>query len=285
MERKRSGPYEKREKNSRTDGRPDFRRPAPPREDRAVDRISEDLHWGRQIVVKLLKESPDKVQKVYLGKNVTDRFSMQIGELAEKGRVVVQRVAPEVLTEMCGGGEHQGVACRSGISMIGLEDLLARLSDGAGPVLLVLLDHIQDPHNLGSVARTAEGCGASAVIFPKRRSALPGATVVKVSAGAALRVPMVAVNNVSQTIMELQRNGFWTIGLDNNSGRSIWSEPMPERTVLVAGSEGEGLSRLVGETCDEIVRIPLSGSTGSLNAGVACGVAMFEWARKWRRQD
>ncbi len=237
------------------------------------------------MVVKLLKESPDRVQKVYLGKNVSDRFSMQIGELAGKGRIVVQRVAPEALTEMCGGAEHQGVACRSGISMMELDDLLLRLPDATGPVLLVLLDHIQDPQNLGSIARSAEGCGASAVIFPKRRAALPGATVVKVSAGAALRVPMVVVNNVSRTVLELQRNGFWTIGLDNNSGRSIWSEPMPERTVLVVGSEGEGLSRLVKETCDEVVRIPLHGATGSLNAGVACGVAMFEWARKWGEHE
>ena len=276
MERRR----EKSERSGRTAGKRDYRRPALPRP-AAEDKVSEDLHWGRQIVVKLLRESPDRVQKVYLGKNVSDRFSLQVGELAEKGRVVVQRVAPEILSEMCGGAEHQGVACRCGVSMLELQDMLALLADRKGPVMLMLLDHIQDPHNLGSVARSAEGSGASAVIFPKRRSALPGSTVVKVSSGAALRIPMVAVTNVSQAIQELQRAGFWAIGLDNNAGRSIWAEPMPERTLLVAGSEGEGLSRLVGETCDEIVRIPLSGSTGSLNAGVACGIAMFEWARKW----
>ncbi len=105
------------------------------------------------------------------------------------------------------------------------------------------------------------------------------------SAGAALRLPMVAVNNVSQTVKELQEAGFWTIGLDNNKGRPIWGEALPERVLLVVGSEGEGLSRLVAENCDEVVRIPLSGKTGSLNASVAAAVGMFEWARKWGRQS
>jgi len=229
-----------------------------------------------------LKDSPERVQKIYLGKNVSDRFSLQIGALAEKGKVVVQRVAPEILTEMCGTSNHQGVACRSGdVPMLDLQDILPGFSEKKEPLLLVLLDHVQDPHNLGAVVRTAEACGATAVLFPKRRAALPGGTVVKVSAGAALRVPMVAVNNVTQTVKELQQNGFWTIGLDNRKGRSLWSEPLPEKTLLVVGSEGEGLSRLVAETCDEIVKIPVAGSTGSLNASVACAVGMFEWARKW----
>jgi len=168
--------------------------------------------------------------------------------------------------------------------MAELGDFLSSLPSG-GPLLVVVLDHVQDPHNLGAVARTAEACGAKGVLFPKRRGALPGGTVVKVSAGAALRLPMVGVNNVVQTVKELQESGFWTIGLDNRMGRSLWSEPMPERTALVVGAEGEGLSRLVSDTCDEIVRIPLTGETGSLNASVACAVGMFEWARKWGPQS
>ena len=168
--------------------------------------------------------------------------------------------------------------------MLELSEFIAGLPK-EGTLMLLLLDHIQDPQNLGAVVRTAEASGAAGVLFPKRRSALPGGTVVKVSAGAALRLPMVAVNNVSQTVKELQEAGFWTIGLDNNKGRSIWGEPLPERVLLVVGSEGEGLSRLVAENCDEVVRIPLSGKTGSLNASVAAAVGMFEWARKWGRQS
>ncbi|TDY52591.1 23S rRNA (guanosine2251-2'-O)-methyltransferase [Aminivibrio pyruvatiphilus] len=246
---------------------------------------SEDLNWGRQVVLQLLKESPDRVQKVFLGKNVSDSFSRQVKTLAEKGGVVVQVVTPEVLSEICGPVNHQGVACRSSeVSMADLGDFFSSLPS-AGPLLVVVLDHVQDPHNLGAVARTAEACGAKGVLFPKRRGALPGGTVVKVSAGAALRLPMVGINNVSQTVKELQEAGFWTIGLDNRAGRSLWSEPMPERTALIVGAEGEGLSRLVSDTCDEIVRIPLTGETGSLNASVACAVGMFEWARKWGPQS
>ena len=271
---------------SKNDEKRTYRKPVPPRAERNEEKRSEDIHWGRQVVLQLLKESPDKVQKVYLGKNVSDRFSLQIGALAEKGKVTVLRVTPEALTDMCGTNNHQGVACRSGeVSMLELQDILPLLDGKQGPVLLVLLDHVQDPHNLGAVVRTAEACGAMAVIFPKRRAALPGGTVVKVSAGAALRVPMVAVTNVAQTVKELQQNGFWTIGLDNKNGRILWTEAMPEKALLVVGAEGEGLSRLVAETCDEIVRIPFSGSTGSLNASVACAVGMFEWARKWGVQS
>ena len=249
------------------------------------EKKSEDINWGRQVVLQLLKDSPDKVQKVFLGKNVSEAFTRQILSLADKGNMVVQRVAPEVLTEICGPVNHQGVACRIGdVPMLEICEFIAGLPKKM-PLLLLLLDHIQDPQNLGAVVRTAEASGAAGVLFPKRRSALPGGTVVKVSAGAALRVPMVAVNNVSQTVKELQEAGFWTIGLDNNKGRSIWDEAMPEKVLLVVGSEGDGLSRLVAENCDEVVRIPLSGKTGSLNASVAAAVGMFEWARKWGRQS
>lgn len=242
---------------------------------------SEDINWGRQVVLQLLKDSPERVQKVYLGKNVSESFARQIFSLAEKGNMVVQRIAPEVLSEICGPVNHQGVACRIGdVPMLELAEFEAALPK-TGPVMLLLLDHIQDPQNLGAVVRSAEAFGAAGVLFSKRRSALPGGTVVKVSAGAALRLPMVAVNNVSQTIRELQESGFWTIGLDNKKGRSIWDDALPEKVLLVVGSEGEGLSRLVAENCDEVVRIPLSGKTGSLNASVAAAVGMFEWARKW----
>lgn len=245
----------------------------------------EDLHWGRQVVVQLLKDSPDKVLKIFLGKNVSESFARQVKLLAEKGNAVIQYVPQEVLSEICGGGNHQGVACRcSDVSMTDLPGFIASLPE-AGPLLVVLLDHIQDPHNLGAVVRSAEACGARGVLFPKRRGALPGGTVVKVSAGAALRVPMVAVDNVVRAVKDLQEANFWVVGMDNNQGRSLWAEPLQGRTALVIGAEGEGLSRLVAESCDEIVKIPIAGRTGSLNASVACAVGMFEWARKWVPQS
>lgn len=242
---------------------------------------NDDIRWGRQVVLQLLRESPDRVQKVYLGKNVSMAFSRQIQTLAAQGRIVVQSVTPEVLGELCGTVNHQGVACRSGEASI--RDLHTFLPEipKEKPAMLMLLDHVQDPHNLGAVIRSAEASGASAVLFPKRRSALPGGTVVKVSAGAALRVPLIGINNVTETVKLLQEEGFWTIGLHNERGRSLWESPLPERTLLIVGSESEGVSRLVLKTCDEIVRIPMTGGTGSLNASVAAALGMFEWARSW----
>ena len=252
-----------------------------PRKEPSDPKGMEDLHWGRQVVVQLLKDSPEKVLKIFLGKNVSESFARQVKLLAGKGNAVIQSISPEVLSEICGGGNHQGVACRcSEVTMTDLPGFISSLPQ-EGPQLVILLDHIQDPHNLGAVVRTAEACGAKGVLFPKRRGALPGGTVVKVSAGAALRLPMVAVDNVVRAIKDLQEANFWVVGMDNNQGRSLWSEPLQGRTVLVVGAEGEGLSRLVGESCDEIVRIPIEGGTGSLNASVACAVAMFEWVKKW----
>ncbi len=244
-------------------------------------RVSEDLNWGRQVVLQLLRESPDRVQKVFLGKNVSEAFARQIKTLAAGAGIAVQPVGADILSEMCGQANHQGIACRSGeVSIMEFEDLIKGLPSG-GSALIVLLDHIQDPHNLGAIVRSAEACGAKGVVFPRRRGALPGGAVVKVSAGAALRLPMAGVTNIARTVEQLQEAGFWTIGLENKMGRSLWSEEMPERTALVVGAEGEGLSRLVSEKCDELVQIPITGSTGSLNASVACAVGMFEWARKW----
>ena len=242
---------------------------------------TEGLSWGRQVVLQLLRESPDRVQKVFLGKNAGESFARQIKTLAADGGIAVQAVDPDVLSDMCGQANHQGVACRSGdVSIMDFEDLMKTLP-AEGPLLLVVLDHIQDPHNLGAIVRSAEACGASGILFPRRRGALPGGTVVKVSVGAALRLPMAGVTNIVRTIEQLQEAGFWTLGLENKRGRSLWEGEMPERVALVVGAEGEGLSRLAAETCDDLVQIPITGKTGSLNASVACALGMFEWARKW----
>ena len=130
-----------------------------------------------------------------------------------------------------------------------LEEFLRGI-DGDSPALVVVLDHIEDPHNLGAVIRSAEAGGASGVIVAKRRSAIPNDTVIKTSAGASLRLPVVQVANITRTIERLKESGFWAVGLDAGAGSSLWDEKMPERCALVVGAEGEGLSRLVGETCD-----------------------------------
>ena len=152
--------------------------------------------------------------------------------------------------------------------------------EGKTSALIVVLDHIEDPHNLGAIIRSAEAGGASGVISAKRRSALPTDTVIKTSAGASLRLPLVQVANITRTIEQLKAANFWTVGLDAKAQSSIWSEPLPERTALVVGAEGEGLSRLVAETCDMLRKIPINQEgVSSLNASVAAALGIFEWAR------
>lgn len=200
--------------------------------------------------------------------------------MAKSAGVVFQIVAPEALDKLSGGEKHQGVICRivQG-KTVELEEFLRGLADKSS-ALVVVLDHIEDPHNLGAIIRSAEAGGASGVISAKRRSALPNDTVIKTSAGASLRLPLVQVANITRTIESLKAANFWTIGLDAEAQGSLWSEELPERCALVVGAEGEGLSRLVGQTCDMLRKIPISSSgVSSLNASVAAALGIFEWSR------
>ena len=149
------------------------------------------------------------------------------------------------------------------------------------PVMLLLCDHLQDPHNLGAVIRTAEAAGAFAVLVPKRGGALPTGTVVKTSAGAALRMPLVKIGNVQSTIRVLQEAGFWVIGLDMAGRETLFKADMAPRTVFVIGAEGEGLGNAAAKACDDLRFIPMKGASGSLNASVAASLAMFEWVRSF----
>jgi 23S rRNA (guanosine2251-2'-O)-methyltransferase len=220
--------------------------------------------------------------KLVIANNVRPPFLDELVDAARAGKVVYQMAAPEAVDALCPGVRHQGVACRvTEAKLVELESFLKNLPKD-NPALIVVLDHIEDPHNLGAVVRSAEAAGAAAVVFPKRRSALPGGTVVKVSAGAALRVPMISVVNIARSVEQLKEAGFWAAGLENGAEASLWrkSEDLQSRTALVVGSEDEGISRLVGESCDQLFRIPIQGGVGSLNASVAAALGMFEWSRR-----
>ena len=148
--------------------------------------------------------------------------------------------------------------------------------------LLIILDHVEDPHNLGAIIRSAEAGGASGVIYPKKRAAVANDTVIKTSAGASLRLPLIQTANITNTIEKLKELNFWIIGLSEKSEKSIWSEKLPERCALVAGAEGSGISRLVMEHCDMLMKIPIQKeSAGSLNVSVATALGIFEWSRNF----
>jgi 23S rRNA (guanosine2251-2'-O)-methyltransferase len=241
---------------------------------------ADDVCWGRQPVLDLVRTSPGRCTKLVIANNVRPPFLDELVDAARAGKVVYQMAAPEALDTLCPGVRHQGVACRvTETKLLELEPFLKELPEGK-PALIVVLDHIEDPHNLGAIVRSAEAAGAVAVVFPKRRSALPGGTVVKVSAGAAMRVPMISVINVTRCVEQLKDAGFWTVGLDKNAVNSLWEAgSLQARTALVVGAEDEGLSRLVGKSCDQLVRIPIRGVVGSLNASVAAALGMFEWSK------
>ena len=256
------------------------RKPPWQKSDAPAREPADDVCWGRQPVLDLVRTSPGRCVKLVIANNVRPPFLDELVDAARSGKVVYQMAAPEALDALCPGARHQGVACRvTETRLLELESFLKGLPEGK-PALLVVLDHIEDPHNLGAVVRSAEAAGAAAVVFPKRRSALPGGTVVKVSAGAAMRVPMISVVNVARSVEQLKAAGFWTVGLDSGADNSLWDDsPLQARTALIVGAEDEGLSRLVGESCDQLVRIPIRGAVGSLNAGVAAALGMFEWSR------
>ena len=283
--KKRSG--DKKGRPHRGEGREAFKKypRGPQASQRSAPRFEErrepadDVCWGRQPVLDLIKNSPSRCTRLIIANNVRPPFLDELTDAARAGKVVYQMVPPEAVESLCPGVRHQGVGCRvTEVAPVDLEPFLNALPKEE-PALIVVLDHVEDPHNLGAIVRSAEAAGAAAVVYSKRRSALPGGTVVKTSAGAALRLPMIAVVNVARTLEELQEAGFWVVGLEGEAEASLWGDALPDRTALVVGAEGQGLSRLVGEKCDQLLRIPIEGKVGSLNASVAAALGAFEWRR------
>ena len=230
--------------------------------------------------MSLLEDSPDRCTKVIMGKNVQPHIRTKVTELCRSAGVTFQNAENSVLDRLTGKENHQGiVAYMAPMRLWDADELMGVIPPAPAPVMILLCDHIQDPHNLGAVIRSAEAAGASAVMIPKRGGCLPTGTVLKTSAGAALRLPVAKVGNISQTVKLLQEHGFWVVGLAMEGRETLFKADMPPRTVFVVGAEGEGLSSLVAKSCDELRFIPMQGTTGSLNASVAASIAMFEWTR------
>lgn len=242
---------------------------------------TKEFCWGRHPVLTLLEEAPGNCLRLYLQKTSRGEAVKKIIDMASSRKIPVQFVDSVQLERLCPDVNHQGVVAQvSPVQLFSLPQLTDLLPPAPEPALLILLDHLKDPQNLGAIIRTAEVAGATAVLFPSRRGALPTGSVLKVSAGAALRIPLFSVTNVAKTIEEITRDyDFWSLGLDHKASQTIWQSPPPERCLLVVGGEGEGLGTLVSSRCDERRRIPMRGQTGSLNASVAASVGMFEWFR------
>ncbi len=199
---------------------------------------------------------------------------------AANHRVPVTRVPQETIDRLSMGARHQGVVVRTAPAP-SLGDAELKSWQWTQDAVVLVLDGVTDPQNVGAAARTAEAAGADAMIVRKSRGVARTAAAVKASAGALLHLPVATVTNIARTLRALKEAGFWVVGLDVGASSLIGeAEPPPGRLALVVGSEGEGLSRLVRETCDELVAIPLQGKTASLNVAVAAGVGLFTYAKR-----
>ncbi|WP_335339634.1 23S rRNA (guanosine(2251)-2'-O)-methyltransferase RlmB, partial [Ferroacidibacillus organovorans] len=236
---------------------------------------------GRRAVLEAIK-GQRTLNKLLVQEGASGGSIGEILALSRANGIVTQMVPKAKLDELAQNKSHQGVAAYlSAKDYVELEALIAH-ARAHGPGLIVLLDGLEDPHNLGSVLRSAEGAGAHGVIIPKRRAVPLTGTVAKASAGALEHVQVARVGNVSQAIETLQKAGFWVYGADAEGEQTHDRVDLTEDVVLVIGNEGAGLAPLVKKRCDHLIRIPMTGKIQSLNAGVATGILLFEAVRQRR---
>lgn len=247
--------------------------------------MNPELSWGLHAVEEILRRTPHRVSLLLLQKGRRDRRSGELLQLAETAGVAVEYRAREELDRMA-GGRHQGVVAQlsAGESTAadlrwGEKDLLAALKTADNPLLLVL-DGVTDPHNLGACLRSADAAGVLAVITPKDRSADVTPVVRKVACGATETVPLVRVTNLARTLRSLQEAGIWIYGAAGEATQSLFDADLRGPAALVMGAEGTGLRRLTREHCDHLVCLPMAGAVSSLNVSVASGICLFEARRQ-----
>lgn len=238
----------------------------------------EETIAGRNPVCEALRAGRP-VNKIYLARGLKPATVAEITGLARERRVPVQKVDKQYLDRLVPGTAHQGIVARvAPHAYAELDDILAA-ARGDDP-LLVLLDEVTDPHNLGAIIRTAEAAGAHGVVIPRRRAAAVTPAVVKASAGAIEFVPVARVGNLAVTIDALKEKGIWVVGADASARQTIWDAPLDGPLALVVGGEDKGLGRLVREKCDLLVKLPMAGRVNSLNASVAAALVLFEAVRR-----
>ncbi len=220
---------------------------------------------------------------LYVQISATDHRVEKIIRMAEDKGVAVHRRDKGDLTRMCASSHHQGIALEvEPFRYTDFDDLLAAIGQSGSGGFLLVLDAIQDPHNLGALIRSAACAGADGVIIPKDRACGITAAAEKTSAGAVETVPVVMVTNIAQTLETLKKLGYWVYGLDGSARQSVYQTDFSGNVALVVGGEGEGIRPLVRKQCDVVMSIPQYGGVSSLNASVAGGIALFEVARKVR---
>ena len=280
MARNEYAPKKKTRNGNRPDrGRPERtekrQRPAREHVERTETQEVVDFVFGRHAVVEAL-QTPDRVNRVFIQEGTSGRDAAKVIELAREKGIQVQTVPKTKIEDLVGNAVHQGlVASIAAYEYADLEDVFKKAEEKGEDPFIVILDGVEDPHNLGSILRTADATGVHGIIISKRRSASLTATVAKASTGAIEHVPVVRVTNLTQTIEQLKARGVWVFGTDmNGTDYRKWNTSGP--LAIVMGNEGKGVSRIVKESVDEMVTIPMVGHVQSLNASVASALMMYE---------
>ncbi len=237
--------------------------------------------FGMHAVTGLLQRHPERVSLLLALESRADARMLQVLELAEKANVPIRRVTRGELDERVSGVSHQGVVAETGHSvLVGEKDLPDFLEGLKQPALLLVLDGVQDPHNLGACLRSADAAGVDAVIVPRDRSAPLNSTARKVACGAGETVPVIRVTNLARVLRVIKDQGIWLYGAAGEASESLYATDLSGPLALVLGGEGKGLRRLTRELCDGLMAIPLAGSVSSLNVSVATGICLFEARRQ-----
>jgi len=239
------------------------------------------LIHGFHAVVAKLRHSPEDVKELYIAEGRQDGRARDLVKAAEAAGVRILITDAARLDGMASGGRHQGVIAKvSAVQKhLTLDDVLDTL---AGTPLLLVLDGVQDPHNLGACLRVADAAGAHAVIAPKDRACGLNATAIKVASGAADTVPYITVTNLARSLREMQERNIWVVGAAGEADKDLYAIDQKCPLAWVLGAEGAGLRRLTRDTCDELARIPMAGTVESLNVSVASGICLFEACRQRR---
>ncbi|MFW5451182.1 MAG: 23S rRNA (guanosine(2251)-2'-O)-methyltransferase RlmB [Methylophagaceae bacterium] len=242
---------------------------------------SSDLVFGLHAIQAALEVPVSRVKEIWLADEREDARIVALIKAAKKQGIIPQKIVREELDEMVPDARHQGAIARcTPLGNLDETDLFKLLDDLNEPPLLLILDGVQDPHNLGACMRTAEAAGAHAVIAPKDRASSLTNTALKVSSGAAERLPFIQITNLARVLRELQQRGIWLVGTSGESETSLFDADLKGPIAIVLGAEGRGIRRLTRENCDQVIFIPMQGGAESLNVSVAAGVCLFEAMRQ-----
>lgn len=281
-QKKKARPQERRSRKFEREA-PRRKRPqmeAEPKRREEPRELPDDVLVGRNAVTEALK-SGRGINKLWIASGDREGSVAELAALAKERGIVVQYVERAKIESLAGGHRHQGVlAYVAPVPYAELDDILKAAEEKGESPFLVLLDELEDPHNLGALLRTADATGVHGILIPKRRSVSLNATVAKTSAGAVEYVPVARIGNIAQTLKKLKEKGFWVAGADMDGEKAYYEADLTGPLVLVVGSEGRGMSRLTKEACDFIVSMPMVGRINSLNASVAGSILMYESMRQ-----